>query len=136
MSKTWIGPDCTEGKHRACNAEAWNFDADEVTGCACACHAPAVPGLEQVELYGVPIRDVLAFETRDHGTSAGRHRAIWATFHVSPLRYENLLWHVVRAYTRQLLDLDPIAVRLIVERHERAAAARALLTRNRQHREA
>ncbi len=33
-----ISPDCRDGKHRACNSAAWDFDRDEPTPCTCPCH--------------------------------------------------------------------------------------------------
>lgn len=33
-----IGPDCAVGKHPACDARAWDDDADDITDCTCTCH--------------------------------------------------------------------------------------------------
>lgn len=31
-----ICPECAAGKHPNCDGTAWDFDADELTTCACA----------------------------------------------------------------------------------------------------
>lgn len=31
-------PDCRDGKHPACNGDAWDFDRDSPTPCECPCH--------------------------------------------------------------------------------------------------
>ncbi len=33
-----IGPDCLNGKHRACRTEAWCLTEDEPAFCECECH--------------------------------------------------------------------------------------------------
>lgn len=33
--KTWICPECGQGKHGNCDGWAWDFDADEKTQCQC-----------------------------------------------------------------------------------------------------
>lgn len=33
----WISPDCMEGKHRACNGEAWDAHADALASGDCVC---------------------------------------------------------------------------------------------------
>lgn len=35
---TPIGPDCHDGKHRACDGRALDETTDEITTCNCACH--------------------------------------------------------------------------------------------------
>ncbi|MCU1418693.1 MAG: hypothetical protein JWP32_2867 [Schumannella sp.] len=35
-----ISPECTAGKHDACNGDAWDTVRDAVTDCPCTCHAP------------------------------------------------------------------------------------------------
>lgn len=37
-----ISPDCRDGKCGACVGTAWDVDADDLTGCTCACHTEAV----------------------------------------------------------------------------------------------
>jgi len=34
-----LNPDCRDGKHPACNGDAWCDVDDEPAGCDCACHA-------------------------------------------------------------------------------------------------
>lgn len=36
-----IGPDCREGKHRACDGGAWDDFRDIPTACQCGCHEEA-----------------------------------------------------------------------------------------------
>lgn len=33
-----LGPDCRDGKHRACDGSAWDEARDEVMSCRCECH--------------------------------------------------------------------------------------------------
>lgn len=33
-----MNPDCLNGKHRACNEDAWDFLRDEPAPCCCPCH--------------------------------------------------------------------------------------------------
>lgn len=33
-----INPDCQADKHHACTGDAWDFNADMPTNCACGCH--------------------------------------------------------------------------------------------------
>ena len=34
-----LNPDCRDGKHAACNGDAWCDVDDERAGCDCPCHA-------------------------------------------------------------------------------------------------
>jgi hypothetical protein len=38
-----LGPDCRDGKHRACTGGAWCMTADRPVPCVCPCHGEAVP---------------------------------------------------------------------------------------------
>lgn len=33
-----LNPDCRDGKHRACNGDAWDMAKDAPAECACTCH--------------------------------------------------------------------------------------------------
>jgi hypothetical protein len=33
-----MNPDCANGKHHACNGDAWDFLTDTPTNCTCECH--------------------------------------------------------------------------------------------------
>jgi hypothetical protein len=35
--QAWVCPECVQGKHQNCDGQAWDFDADEPTGCGCEC---------------------------------------------------------------------------------------------------
>ncbi len=35
---TPIGPDCHDGKHRACDGRALDETTDDITTCDCTCH--------------------------------------------------------------------------------------------------
>ncbi len=37
---TPINPDCRDGKHDACNDDAWDAVRDAATDCTCTCHPP------------------------------------------------------------------------------------------------
>ncbi len=47
----WISPDCRDGNHRKCDGQAWDVDADDVTGCGCpgcVCNvAPVDPPVDE-----------------------------------------------------------------------------------------
>ena len=34
-----INPDCRDGKHPACNGDAWDDDTDLPAACECSCHS-------------------------------------------------------------------------------------------------
>lgn len=36
-----VGPDCRDGKHRACDGRALDVTTDQIVGCACPCHQAA-----------------------------------------------------------------------------------------------
>lgn len=36
-----INPDCTQGKHPACNEDAWDDITDQPARCECPCHEPS-----------------------------------------------------------------------------------------------
>ena len=38
MSYLPINPDCRDGKHTACNRDAWHMELDVPAGCTCWCH--------------------------------------------------------------------------------------------------
>lgn len=38
--KEYVNPDCIQGKHDACNRDAWDELKDQPTDCACFCHLP------------------------------------------------------------------------------------------------
>jgi hypothetical protein len=35
---TTVGPDCRDGKHRACRGDAWDTRTDQPAVCGCGCH--------------------------------------------------------------------------------------------------
>jgi hypothetical protein len=37
-----FSPDCKEGKHRACDGRAWDFENDHGCSCTCDCHKERV----------------------------------------------------------------------------------------------
>jgi hypothetical protein len=39
MTADTLNPDCRDGKHPACNGDAWDFALDGPCSCTCDCHA-------------------------------------------------------------------------------------------------
>lgn len=38
-----MNPDCRDGKHDACNGDAWDFQFDQPSECQCECHSRRTP---------------------------------------------------------------------------------------------
>lgn len=46
-------PECRDGKHRNCNQEGWNEQADEPTDCPCECHSSSTEPLDNPTTEGL-----------------------------------------------------------------------------------
>ena len=70
-----IGPDCHEGKHRACDGRGFDPVADEIIECACTCHTePAGDAADMSALIHAAVEAMTPMVTNEtHAWNLWKH---------------------------------------------------------------